>query len=755
MFRRLFRGRDDVYPKLWINPNKERKGYAPACSNEWAPGICEKPRVKCGDCRNQAFIPVGDQVILDHLQGRHVIGVYPLLKDETCWLLAADFDKSTWREDVAAFLETCRSYSMPAAVERSRSGNGAHVWFFFSAPVAAAVARRMGCFLLTETMAHRHQLAMTSYDRLFPNQDTMPRGGFGNLIALPLQHGPRQQGNTLFLDGNLEPRADQWAHLAAYPPIDPAVVKLLADEASRQGRVIGVRLAVSDDPTDHAPWERTPSGRPPKRAFSGSLPAVVGGVQSQRLFVEKGGLPSALLNEIKRLAAFQNPEFYKKQSLRLSTATTPRVIACAEEFPEHIALPRGCLGELQTLLKGLGIALGLSDQRESGAPLAMKFQGQLTGWQQDALRAMESCDLGIVVAPPGTGKTVLGAALIAARGRSTLVLVHRKPLLEQWVDRLAFFLGIDPKEIGRAGGGANRLNGRLDVAMMQSLLQREAVNDSVAGYGHVVVDECHHVPAVSVERLLKEVKARFVTGLTATPYRRDGHQPILEMQCGPVRCTAGAARRPDGASMVMSLRIRDTAFQVDGAVTDAGIQALYAALAGDTARNAMICADTIEALRVGRTPLVLTERRDHLDALVQRLQPAVKHLIVLRGGMPVKARRTAMARIAEIPDDEPRLLLATGRYIGEGFDDPRLDTLFLALPIAWKGTLIQYAGRLQRPYPGKKEVRIYDYVDRLVAPLACMFGKRLRGYRDIGYEVEPAMPGLPLTLIEKDGDINS
>ncbi len=535
LFRRLFRGRDDVFPRLWVNTKRGTKGYAPACFNEWVRGVCEKPRIRCGECPNQAFIPVEDQVILDHLQGRHVLGAYPLLPDETCWFLAADFDGTSWREDVGAFVETCRAMGIAAAVERSRSGNGAHVWFFFSAPVPAAVARRMGSYFITETMTRRHELSMESYDRLFPNQDTLPRGGFGNLIALPLQHAPRSQGNTVFLDERFEPYPDQWAYLASLKRLQPARVEAIAQEALHKGGIIGVRIPEPLAGDEAQPWVHAPSGRRRPVRVPGPLPETVRAVRAQRIFVEKAGLPSVLLNQIKRLAAFQNPEFYKRQSMRLSTALTPRVIACAEEFPEHIALPRGCEADLVQCLADQGIALRTEDTRCAGQPIEVHFQGELSRVQEQAARELLAHDIGVFVAPPGVGKAVLGTYLIARRAVSALVLVHRRPLLDQWVAQLAMFLGLDDKDIGRIGAGKRKLTGRVDVAMIQSLVREGKVDDFVADYGHVIMDECHHVPAFSFERVLAEVKARYVTGLTATPQRRDGHQPIAEMQLGPVR----------------------------------------------------------------------------------------------------------------------------------------------------------------------------------------------------------------------------
>jgi superfamily II DNA or RNA helicase len=735
LFRSLFRGRADVFPTRFVSKKTGKSGYAPACSNKWEPGVCVlKTGGKCSDCANQAFIPVGDQVISDHLKGRHVMGVYPLLEDETCWFVAADFDESSWKDDVTAFTETCRAVGIPVAIERSRSGNGAHAWFFFSAPVPANVARRMCCYLITETMNRRHELSMDSYDRLFPNQDTMPRGGFGNLIVLPLQHEPRQQGNSVFVDERFAPYDDQWAFLASIPRIEPSVADVIAREASRNGQVVGVRSSeVGDDEEASAPWARLPSGRTPTKLITGPLPPAVKGVVAQRLFIEKAGLSSPLLNQLKRIAAFQNPEFYKKQKMRLSTALTPRVIACAQDLERFVALPRGCVLEAEQLLAEHGVKLLVQDQRHEGSPIAFKFDGELTPIQTEAARALLAHDLGVFVGPPGIGKTVLGTYLVAQRARSTLILVHRKPLLEQWVAQLAMFLGIEERDVGQIGGGKRKPNGRLDVAMIQSLVRKDKVEDLVSEYGHVVVDECHHLPAVSFERVLSEVKARYLVGLTATPQRRDGHQPITEMQLGPVRlkvdARSQAARRPFEHKLI----VRETAFRMAGDRTDTSIQDIYRSLANDEIRNRRIVDDVMAAIQEGRSPIVLTERKDHLEYFAERLRPIVRHLVVLQGGMSAKERRESADQLASIPETAERVVLATGRYIGEGFDDARLDTLFLAMPVSWKGTLIQYSGRLHRRHPCKAEVRIYDYVDHEVPMLLRMFEKRLPTYRAIGY----------------------
>lgn len=747
LFRALFKGREDIFPTRFASKKTGKSGYAPACANKFVRGVCELPKVKCGECPNQSFASVGDQVVLDHLQGRHVMGVYPLLEDETCWFLAVDFDKSSWQEDVAAFVETGRAIDIPVAVERSRSGNGAHAWFFFAAPVAASLARRMGCYLLTETMVRRHQLSLGSYDRLFPNQDTMPRGGFGNLIALPLQHEPRQQGNTVFLDDRLQAYSEQWTYLASVPRIAASTVEAIANEATRLGRVVGVRSVAAED-EESSPWRDMPSGRPRRSLIPTAMPREVRAVLAQRLFIEKAGLPSPILNEIKRLAAFQNPEFYNKQALRLSVSTTPRVISCGEELPQHIALPRGCRGDLETLLRKLGVGLVVEDQRNTGEALDLEFCGELTGIQGKAAQALLEHDIGVFVAPPGIGKTVLGAYLAAKRGTNTLVLVHRQPLLDQWVAQLSMFLGIDEKGIGRIGGGKRRTNGRLDVAMIQSLVREGRVDDIVESYGHVIVDECHHVPAFSFERVLAEIKARYIVGLTATPTRRDGHQPILEMQLGPVRFAVNPKSQSALRPFEHRLIVRETAFRIDEAQASAGIQGIYTALAEDEARNRLIVNDVIRALKEGRSPILLTERRDHLEQMAEMLRGHARHLVVLKGGTTAKVRRELGVQLAGIPETEARLVLATGRYIGEGFDDARLDTLFLAMPVSWKGTLVQYTGRLHRLHPTKAGVHIFDYVDREVPVLMRMFAKRLRTYQAIGYSREKSPLGTTKSLEE-------
>jgi superfamily II DNA or RNA helicase len=485
------------------------------------------------------------------------------------------------------------------------------------------------------------------------------------------------------------------------------------------------------------------SARNQKVRIEGKVPAKIKAVRSHQIFVEKAALPAGLHAEIKRLAAFQNPEFYQKQAMRFSTNGIPRIICAAEEHPAHIALPRGCEDDLVGLLAEYGSSLDIEDRRYGGDILDAGFQGQLTEVQQAAAEAVRLNDLGIFVAPPGIGKTVFGAYMTALRGVNTLVLVHRKPLLDQWRAQLQTFLGLGKKEVGQIGGGKKTVTGRIDVAMIQSLAGREGVLDLVGTYGHVIVDECHHAPAVSFERVMREVKARYVLGLTATPYRRDGLQRLLHFQCGPIRYQIQPRSQEAQRPLTNLLIVRETRFFAQGTIQD-----LYATLVADPHRNAMIIQDVRKALGEGRSPIVLTERRDHLDLLVEALKDAAVHVVALHGGVPAKARRLALQRLSEVPPNEPRLILATGRYIGEGFDDSRLDTLFMVMPIAWKGTLVQYAGRLHRLHPGKREVQIYDYVDGSLAVFRKMFEKRMRGYRAMGYQVSDPTP-----LLEGFGDL--
>ena len=749
LFRRLFRGRTDVFPIRWENSTTGRSGYAPACTNEWQRGICEKPKVKCSACPNQAFQAVDEVSIERHLRGTNtngapfVMGVYPMLADNTSSFLAADFDEGEWRRDVFAFRETCQRHKIPVAIERSRSGNGAHAWIFFEEPIPAASARRLGAFLITDTMERVPDIGFGSYDRLFPSQDTMPAGGFGNLIALPLQGLARSSGNSVFIDESCSPYLDQWAFLSAIEPMARSRVDHLVEEASASGKILGVRIPLVDE--DEEPWLAPPSRRQPPPAISGLLPSAITIVQADQIYIPRHALPPPLIARLIRLAAFQNPEFYAAQAMRRSTHDKPRIISCAELTSHHVALPRGCFDAVSDLLASVGIAVTIEDCRTTGAPIPFAFTGALRPSQEQAIAALLPHDTGVLAASTAFGKTVLAIRMIAERGLNTLILVHRRQLMDQWIDRLTAFSNLPRDAIGVIGGGRRKPKSQVDVALIQSLVRKGEVNDIVGNYGHLVVDECHHLSAVSFELVARRSKAHYILGLSATVTRKDGHHPIIVMQCGPVRhridARSEAAKRP----FDHVVRIRDTSFQLQATLdtSSLSIQDVFKEMVDDEVRNDLIFDDVLRALQAGRSPVIITERTAHLETIAKRLERFARHVIVLRGGQSEKQRRDIAARLAAIPHAEERVIVATGRYLGEGFDDSRLDTLFLTMPIAWKGTLAQYAGRLHRLNDAKREVIIYDYVDMRVPVLARMAAKRRIGYQSIGYKILGARDFFP------------
>ncbi len=747
LFRSLFRGREDVFPKRFESLKTGKSGYQPACRNEWIKGICKKPKVKCKECDNRDFFPVSDEVIKGHLLGvdlqnksnrNFTIGVYPLLLDETCWFLAIDFDKESWMKDVSAFIDTCEHYNVPASLERSRSGNGGHIWIFFSEPIQAQLARKLGSFLITETMEHRPEIGFESYDRFFPSQDIMPQGGFGNLIALPLQKVPKENGNTLFIDMNFEPYPDQWEYLSSVKRMSCEEVEKIIEKAAKRGRILGVKMVASVE-EEILPWLEPPSRRRKESSIKGLLPKKIKLILANQIYIEKKYLTPSLKNRLIRIAAFQNPEFYKAQAMRFSTFNKPRIIHCCEDFPKHIGIPRGCLDEVQFLLKSLGIKTELIDERYIGKSLNVKFLGALRFEQENAVEALFKHDTGVLSASTAFGKTVIAIDLIAKRNVNTLVLVHRKHLLDQWVARLSNFLEIDPKEIGQIGGGKRKPKGKIDVALIQSLSKKGVVDDIVGKYGHLIVDECHHISARSFEIVARQCKAKYVTALSATVIRKDGHHPIIFMNCGPIRYKVDDRKQAELRPFNHKVIIRGTDFRLPDSLyfkEKLTINDYYAALIVDKQRNKMIVEDVMKAIYEKRVPVLLTERRDHIDILVEMLTPMVKNNFVLKGGMGKKQRQSLLDKMRNLPYDEERIIIATGRYLGEGFDEARLDTLFLTLPISWRGTLSQYAGRLHRVHDMKKEVVIYDYADLNISMLSTMYQRRLKGYKAIGYEVE-------------------
>ena len=733
LFQSLFRGRDDVYAERWQKKDGTTN-YSPAKLHQWdAHTRNERGKSQCAaGCQ---LLPLTEKILEEHLKGQRTVGVYPLLKDESCWLLAVDFDDSDWSGDALAFLDTCDKIGVPAYLERSRSGAGAHVWIFFDMPLRAAQARALGAFLISETKQNRYQLGFKSYDRMFPNQDTMPRGGFGNLIALPLQLEPSRAGNSVFVDRNLQPFEDQWTYLSAIVRMRGADVESIVREAAARQALINVPLS-SDDPDSEEPWKRKPSEKPQDNKLKEPYPKKVSIVLSNMVYLPKEGFSSAALSKLMGLAAFQNPEFYQKQATRQSTHETPRVICCTGDLPKHLALPRGCIDGLKELLVANSVSISEIDERHGGNTIEAEFKGQLRDEQSEAANQILSADLGILSASTAFGKTVVASYIIAKRKTNTLILVHTLALIDQWKERLEQFLDMPSKSVGQIGGGKKKRTGVIDIATIQSLGRKGVVSEFVAEYGQVIVDECHHIWAFSFEQVVKQAKAKYVLGLTATPVRKDGHQPIIMMHCGPIRFKDSLRNRKLISGVKHVVIPRETGFQMPPSAHDGThIHELYDALAINEKRNELIFDDILKELEQGRSPLVITERLEHLDGLASKLQGFAKNIIVLKGGMTKKERAAIFAQLKAIPDDSERLILATGKYIGEGFDDSRLDTLFLLLPISFEGRVEQYAGRLHREHASKTDVRIYDYVDSSHPILKKMFERRCVKYRKLGYEI--------------------
>ena len=649
LFKSLFRGRNDVYPVRWES-KRGKSGYSPACAYEWDPIMCEKPRKKCADCNNRKLLPLTDQVIYNHLTGKCTIGTYPLLRDDTCWFLATDFDKNTWKDDVIAFLDTCNELHVPAALERSRSGQGGHVWIFFKETLPAELARKLGSALMTLTMKKRHGIGLNSYDRFFPNQDTLPKRGFGNLIALPLQGEPRTQSNTVFINRDFQAYEDQWAFLSLIRRIGRENVERIVRDATKTDSVIGVKNCSTDEYSMDDPWTLPPSKKRPERPIQGPLPPEIWIMRSNLTYIQKRDLPDSVQDQLIRLAAFQNPEFYKAQKMRHPVYGKPRIISCAEDFEKYIALPRGSFEEAKKFLEEIGIETIIQDERFSGEEIKVSFKGKLRRLQQKAAKEIINHDIGILSAATAFGKTVVASWIIAERSFNTLILVHRIQLADQWKKQLLMFLDVSPSSIGIIGGGNKNATGIIDIGMLQSLYYKGEVNDIVADYGQVIVDECHRVAAFSFEQVLKQVKARYILGLTATLIRKDGHHPIIMMQCGParfrVRPKKAAMSRPFDHVVIP----RYTDFTIRTNLETMSFHEVYALLIEDSKRNEVIIDDIIEACKNGRSPLLLTERVSHLMYLTNKLNERIKNVIVLKGGMGRKQRQELAERLEYIPD---------------------------------------------------------------------------------------------------------
>ncbi|GEK90984.1 TOTE conflict system archaeo-eukaryotic primase domain-containing protein [Alkalibacterium kapii] len=712
LYHSLFKGRTDAYAEKFIHSKTGKPGYAPKKLPFWE------------RTDDNTYAPYTPEVIREHLLGNLIAGVFPITTDDTCYFLAIDLDGENWNEDVKALREVCSTFGIPMSVERSQSGNGAHCWVFFQTEVMASTARKLGSELIRQAMTKRHELDFASFDRLFPNQDTVPKGGLGNLIALPLQKQARANGNSLFIDTHFQPIEDQWAYLSSIEKVSSEQLAVFIEKLKEENG----EISLSDRNESRPPIE------------SRDFPKTVHIKLSNMVYIKKEGISSKGLSHLKWMAAFFNPEFYQLQAMRRSTYRVQRVISCHEETSDHLLLPRGLKEKVITLLESLRINVIVEDERNQGNHIPVKFTGILRPQQQEAVTRLLEHDTGILCGSTAFGKTVAAINLIAEKEVNTLVLVNKVSLATQWRKRIDEFLEWPESEsaksfVGQLGGGKKTLTNKIDVALLQSLYRKGTVNECVKNYGMIIVDECHHISAFSFESVLKQANPKHVYGLTATPRRKDGHQPIIYMQCGDIRYQDDAKKQAEKRPFSHTLVTRFT--PLDQSIKEGdNLQDLYSDLINNDNRNRLIVEDVLENAKEKRYSLILTERIEHIKILKALLEEELDNVFVLSGNQGKKKNNEVMEKLEAHESDVPFVIISTGKYIGEGFDDSRLDSLFLAMPFSWKGRLQQYAGRLHRLHEGKSDVRVYDYADIHLPVLERMYQKRLKGYASMGYELK-------------------
>lgn len=721
LFYNLFASRNDVYAEKWISNGK--KGYSPVCAIKWDKPRCQLPKVRCYECENRQFSTLTKKIVEKHLRGEMVIGVYRINKSNETKFLAIDFDKFSWKEDVLAVKNAADILGISSYIEVSSSGNGAHLWFFFKNLISARLARQLGERILVKGMELRHSISYDSYDRMFPNQDYLGNGGFGNLIALPLQKNVRNLHFTEFVDDNFNVIENQWDVLNNVTQID----------------VTEIMTAINSDDeiiVEHKPWEKQTNPVLTQNDFSETIEIVV----ANGVFINKKSLSSNAISKLKELAVFKNPEFYKKQKLRLPVFNVPSRIVCFADFDEYLRLPRGLIKEVKEFFHQNNVEYLIVNKINDQKKIDVEFIGKLREEQSTVVDRLLNQETGVLQAPTGFGKTVVAAGLISEIKSNTLIIVPTKQLLLQWIERLNQFLivneekniKISPKGrkmklplIGQIGGGKKRPGKIIDVAIMKSLIVKDEVIDEIKDYGTIIVDECHHVPAFSFEMIMNSVNAKNIFGLSATPYRKDKLDPIIFWQCGEKIVAYGEEK-------LLSRTVRKINYiSYEHAEINVPIATFYSKIAEDNKRNNLIIDEIIKCLDDKRKILVLSERINHVQILKEML-PSDK-CICLTGKLSKKELSKSLANLHEYIDGY--VVFATGKYVGEGLDISELDTLFLTMPVSWKGVTTQYIGRIERNHPKKDNVLILDLVDAL--PVAKkMYKNREKVYINQGYQID-------------------
>ncbi len=765
-FMMFCRGRKDVYDLRYTNPKTGKNGYYTQCFNRWDRGchIQKKDGVRCKDCELRAYKPVTLPLIKAHMNGtdpngNDVVAIYPMLENNLCQLLVFDFDNHAkgaeqedyaniddgWKEEINALRHICKNLDVDAVVERSRSGRGAHLWIFFKEMVPARLARRFGFALLEKGAESVNLKSFKYYDRMIPTQDALPEGGLGNVIALPLQGMALKFGNSAFIDENWNAYEDQLNVLAG------------TRRLTRQGIEDYLSLwystgSTSEDNGTDAPWDKN------SEIEAGSVKGVVRIVLADRIYIDSTGMSNKTKRQLRRMATFSNKQYFQNQAMDMPNYDESRFIYLGSDEGKYIVLPRGLREEILKKFDNAGISYKIEDKRTKGQELNISFRGELRESQIPAVETMLENETGILHAATAFGKTVVCCDMIARRGISTLILVDRADLMNQWIKRLEEFLDIDEELpeyqtktgrtrkrkslIGNLQGAHDTLTGIVDVAMIRSLKKKDGFHPKLKEYAQVYFDECHHAASDSAIEVLQEINAKYVYGVTATPKRGDGKEKINEFLLGPIRYRFTAKDRAEEQNInhLVYPRFTRTVKPHHLSKTPYGNDA-YELIRNNDVRDEQIIRGVADCVQAGRTPVVLTKYVDHAKKLSERLKTYADRLILLTGANGTKARRAQVEELNKVDDSDSLILVGTGSLLGEGFDFPRLDTLFMATPVSGENVVEQYVGRLNRDYDGKENVIVYDYVDSHIPKFDKMYSARLKAYKKIGYELCVNMDG--------------